>query len=259
MTSPVKIFPFNADKSYILSDGAKLADGSGTLGSLIAKTKENIVCAYSDKRTLPFIVTAGIGKGNVFADKGSTRFFFVLEAKENARFGCGLTTEAIKALSAGEKLPQNPYSEIKVKNGDFITVPKNTPYFASEGVSFIEVYSTSCNLHIIENTDALAEFSFAKSVPLLKKPAFHNERDGFSVRLMCTCESFTAAQINIVGEYKNSVRDSSFMFLFCLDGAAELAYSGEKRDIKAGDCLFFPAGMGDFSIKGGIETVTFTK
>lgn len=259
MIRPVKLYPFNAGKSYLLSRGCKADDVDVTFESYAKKCKTNPISTNSASNELPFIVCAGVGNGDVFVDKCSTRFFFVLEAKADANIVSGLSTDACKALIRGDALPEQCYSSISVKNGDYITVPKNTPFSIGKDISYVEVYSIKNELHIIDTDDDLKALCVPeKAAPMLKKPAFHNEHDGFSVKLMCTCESFTAAQISIVGEYRNSVA-GSFKFLFCLDGGAEMKTFDDKIKLKAGDCYFLPAGMGDFSISGGIEMLIFNK
>ncbi len=249
---PIKLYPLQGNKSYIFSDGCKLANDSCILADFISKQKENILSSRNDERELSFVVCAGVGDGALLCDGASAHFFFILEAND-AAFICGG-----KKNVAIDIADESCFNSIKVKNGDYFTVPAGTVYSVGKGISYVEVYSKSTSVHIINSNAELKNISFSSDMPLLKKPAMKNERDGFSVKVLSALESFTVAQITVVGTYQNSI-GSSFRFIFCLDGAGEFKHSEGKFDLRAGDCYLLPATMGDFSIKGGVDFLIFNR
>ncbi len=249
---PIKLYPLQANKTYIFSQGCKLADDDCILADFIKKQKENILSSRSDVRELSFTVCAGVGDGTLLCDSVCSHFFFVLEAND-AEFICGGKKNV--------KLDINDlatFNTLKVKNGDYFTVPAGTVYSVGKGISYVEVYSNNSSLHRISCNAELVDISFTTSTPLLKKPAIKNDREGFSVKVLAALESFTVAQITVVGTYQNSI-GSSYRFMFCLDGAAELKYGEGKVRLKSGDCYLLPANMGDFTISGGIDFLIFNR
>lgn len=252
---PIKLYPFNADKSYFLSYGSKIADSDKTLDKFIKEAPANIINARSDKRELPFYVCAGVGNGAVYVDCASTRFFFILEAPQTSSVINGLSTAYEKAIKRGESRPDGIYNQYSVKSGDSFAVSAGTPFMLGVGISYIEVYSSSGKLMPFDPDSSCRTVA----APLLKKPPFHNSENGFSVEVLCTCSAFTAAKIGVVGEYKNKITPSSFEFIFGLEGSATLKTADDERKIGAGDCLLLPADMGEFSLTGGIEMIIVTR
>ncbi len=249
---PIKLYPLQGNKSYIFSDGCKLADEACILADYINKQKENILSARTDARDIKFVVCAGVGDGVLLCDTASAHFFFILEANGGEMI-CGAKKNIPVDVNDASS-----FNSIKVKNGDYFTVPAGSVYSVGKGISYVEVYSKNTSLHRIHSNEELNGFSTPSDIPLLKKPPMKNERDGFSVKILSALESFTAAQITVVGTYQNSI-GSSFRFIFCLDGGAELIHREGKLKIKAGDCYLLPAGMGDFTIKGGIDFLVFNR
>ena len=248
---PIKLYPLQGNKSYIFSDGCKLANESGILADFIKKQKENLLSTRNNDRELSFVVCAGVGDGVMLCDGASSHFFFVLEAN-GGELVCGGRKNVCVDIN-----DVNTLNSVKVKNGDYFNVPAGTLYSVGKGISYVEVYSKSSKLHRIHTSDDLDGF-VSSDVPLLKKPALKNELDGFSVKILSALESFTVAQITVVGAYHNSV-GSSYRFIFCLDGGAELKCADAKIDLRAGDCYLLPAGMGDFSVKGGVDLLVFNR
>lgn len=249
---PIKLYPLQANKSYILSDGCKIASDSCILADFIKKQKENLLSTRNDDRELSFVVGAGIGDGALLCDSASAHFFFVLEAN-----GGELICGGKKNISVNIN-DDTSFNSIKVKNGDYFTIPAGTVYSVGKGISYVEVYAKKSSVHIINSNSELEGLSSATNIPLLKKPALKNEQDGFSVKVLSAIESFTVAQVTVVGTYRNTVA-SAYRFIFCLDGGAEFKCSEGKVDLRAGDCYLLPAGMGDFSINGGVDILVFNR
>ena len=249
----IKIYPFNGDKTYLLSEASRLSDENCTLGDHILKQKDNLISSRSNSKDIPFVVAASLGNGNLYIDRIATRFIFILEANDGELI---LGTPDVKKADVNKRLT---FSSFKVKNGDYFTIPKGTVFSVGERISYIEVYPKTNNLNLIDTNEALNEFSLPEFAPLLKKPAIKNENEGFSVKIMSTCESYTVAQITVVGKYSNSIGSGSFKFFFCLDGVGEIEYNGKTRKISASDCIFAPSGFGDFTISGGMEILVFSK
>ncbi len=249
---PIKLYPLQGNKSYIFSDGCKLANDSCILADFINKQKENVLSSRNDVRELSFVVCAGVGDGTLFCDSASAHFFFILEANDGS-FICGGKKNVVIDIA-----DESCFNSIKVKNGDYFTVPVGAVYSMGKGVSYVEVYSKNTLVHRIHSNAELKDLSSSSDMPLLKKPAMKNERDGFSVKVLSALESFTVAQITVVGTYQNSI-GSSYRFLFCLDGGAEFKHGEGKFNLRAGDCYLLPAAMGDFSIKGGVDFLIFNR
>ena len=248
---PIKLYPLQGNKSYIFSDGCKLANEGGVLADYLKKQKDNLLSMRNDNREISFVVCAGVGDDVLLCDTASAHFFFILEAN-----GGELVCGAKKNVTVNVD-DRSTFNSIKVKNGDYFTVPKGTVYSVGKGISYVEVYSKNASLHRIQSSSELDGVTSA-DIPLLKKPALKNERDGFSVKVLSADVSFTASQITVVGAYQNTI-SSSYRFIFCLDGGAELKTLDGKIDLRAGDCYLLPAGMGDFTVKGGVDLLVFNR
>ncbi len=249
---PIKLYPLQGNKSYIFSDGCKLANEDTVLADFLAKQKGNLLSTRSDLRSVPFVVCAGVGDGVLLCDTASSHLFFVLEANDGY-FTCGAKKNVAFDVSDAAT-----FNTLKLKNGDYFTVPAGTVYSVGKGVSYVEVYSKNTDLHRINNNGDLEGMEAPYDIPLLKKPAMKNDADGYSVKVLSATESFTAAQITVVGSYQNSI-GSAFRFIFCLDGGAKLICSDGKIDLRAGDCYLLPAGMGDYTVKGGVDLLVFSR
>lgn len=258
MLKPIKLFPFNADKTYLFSNGSILAEEGKTLEKFIKEEKTSPLSSKYDDRELPFIVSATVGSDGRFIDNGSDRFYFVLES-DGGKVINGFSTDGANKISSGCSIDDSSFNSYQVKNGDFLNVGVSTPYSIGKGVSCIEVYSKNSSLSVFDFEKTSSYANRLKSTPHLKKPAFHSQHEGFSVRVMSATSSFTVAQISVAGEYSNKISAVNFAYLFILDGACEFKFTDGKLKMKAGDSYLLPSGMGDYSISGPVEMLYFTK
>ena len=49
--------------------------------------------------------------------------------------------------------------------------------------------------------------------------------------------------------------DASFNSVLCFEGAGSVAWSGGEVNLRAGESIFIPAGLGDYSIKGNARVL----
>lgn len=207
----------------------------------------------------------------VEGEYGKTEMWYIVDCDEGAALLFGFKEEISKGEFA-RRIKDNTLTEVTrsvpVKKGDVFFIEAGTLHAIGKGILIAEIQQNSNTtyriydygrvgadgsprpLHI-EKAIEVTQLSIVKERPL----GAETVRDGYSERELARCEYFTAARLLVESKADIFVDDKSFAHLLILDGAAELSFDGEAMELKKGDSIFLPAGMGACKILGACDII----
>lgn len=197
---------------------------------------------------------------------GKTEMWYVLECEEGSCLIYGFK-HSISKEEFVERIESNTLMEIvnkvHVKKGDVFFIDAGTLHAIGKGIVLAEVQQNSNLTYRVydygrlgaDNKPRQLHIEKAVEVTNLNPPARNPEANGQPVEnegyvrtLLAECEYFKTEMIEVKTKAIFNVNDESFVSLLCLEGNTAIAYRNENMEIKKGDSIFLPAGMGEYEI-----------
>ncbi len=194
---------------------------------------------------------------------GKTEMWYVVENKKHAKITHGVKEDITKD-TLEKAILENTLEEllntVPSKKGDVFFVEAGTIHAIGAGNLIAEIQQNSNvtyrlydfgrkdkngnprELHIEKGVKA----SNTKKTAPRKTPAYS---DG--TRLLGTSEYFEVKEIKLSKKpFSMNADEKSYIALIGTSGDGLISYNGKKMTIHAGECVFIPAGMGEFSVEG---------
>ncbi len=190
---------------------------------------------------------------------GKTEMWYVLDCKEGAALYYGFEKDITKEEFAA-RIENNTLTEVlhavPVKKGDVFFIPAGTIHAIGAGMLIAEIQQNSNTTYRVYDYGRVGADGKPRALHIDKAldvtdlcpaPAYENEDPD----VLADCDYFrvkrlTAATKGLVGE-------DSFTALLVVDGSATLTYDGGEMELSQYDCLFMPAGMGEYTLSGDFE------
>jgi mannose-6-phosphate isomerase len=201
-------------------------------------------------------------------DLGKTEMWYVLYAEPGAELIYGLsqhtTAEACRtALQAGT-LTQYLH-RLPVAVGDAILVPTGTLHALLDGVVVAEIQQNSDTTYRVYDWDrvgsdgkprplhidrALDVIDFDVVRPGAYVPRVVEEREGLRRSEISRCSYFVVEEVRLEegAEYEGALDGATFEIWGCVEGAAEVRWSGDPLSLSRVRFCLLPAQLGAFAI-----------
>lgn len=193
---------------------------------------------------------------------GKTEMWYIIEADEGAKIICGVKTKITKEeLSASIKsnTVEQLLNTVPSKKGDVFFVEAGTIHAIGKGNLIAEIQQNSNVTYRLYDYDRRDKNGNPRELHIEKGVAVSNtdltksrevptSSDG--TRLVAACEYFCVKEVPLVKEYSFLADQKSYHALLQTDGESLVSTKSEDITLKAGECLFIPAGMGEYSLKG---------
>jgi len=193
---------------------------------------------------------------------GKTEMWYVVEADKGAKMTCGVEKDITKD-ELQKAIADNTVEELlntaPSKKGDVFFVDAGTVHAIGKGNVIAEIQQNSNvtyrlydygrkgkdgkprELHIEKGVKAS---SCSKCEPR-KIPVCSD-----STRLLGSCEYFAVKEIMLSKATTLCADEKSYHALIVVDGETELATKNYAQKIKAGETVFIPANMGEYTLSG---------
>lgn len=197
---------------------------------------------------------------------GKTEIWYVLECEEGASLIYGFK-HSISKEEYANRIKDNTLMEVvnivPVKKGDVFFIDAGTLHAIGKGIVLAEVQQNSNLTYRVYDYGRLGadnkprELHVEKAVevtdpnPPVRTPGAMGtpeEYEGFIRTLLAHCEYFQTEIIEVKSNATFNVNNESFVSLLCLEGDTVMNYGYKSMDIKKGDSIFLPAGMGEYEI-----------
>lgn len=208
----------------------------------------------------------------VEGEYGKTEMWYVVDCDEGASLLYGFKHNITKE-EFRERIENNTLLEVTnsvpVKKGDVFFIEAGTLHAIGKGILIAEIQQNSNTtyriydygrvgadgkprqLHIDKAVD-VTNLCPAKPYPQ-SKPV---DMGGWTKKRLAKCEYFTVDVINVDTSAALEADKSSFVNILVLDGGCVLSSEGNDAvELKKGDSVFIPAGLGKFELTGKCSAV----
>lgn len=260
-------------------DGLSTIDGGEYDGKILAEyIKENNGClgtlCKSDE--LPILIKLIDAQDNLSVqvhpdDKMAkelenqnekTEMWYVVQADKGAKMTCGMKQDTTK--EEFEKAIENNAVEellntVPSKKGDVFFVQAGTVHAIGKGNVIAEIQQNSNVTYRLYDYRRIGKDGKPRELHIEKGVMASNCKkseprkipacsDG--TRLLGSCKFFAVKELKIKGSKTLFADEKSYHALISVDGEAELTTGNYAQKIKAGETVFIPAGMGEYSLSG---------
>ena len=194
---------------------------------------------------------------------GKTEMWYVVDCDEGAELIYGFNREVSKE-ELERRIKDNTLQEIcnyvPVHKGDVFFISAGTLHAIGAGILIAEVQQNSNTTYRVSDYGRLGADGKPRPLHIEKALEVTNrtqptvpygnvgeiKEEAFgTVRLLASCDLFTAELLSLDGETELSLKDS-FISLLVLDGELNLEWDGGSLSAKKGGSIFVPA---DFEVK----------
>ncbi len=218
---------------------------------------------------------------NENGELGKSEAWYILQANEGSKLVAGLKDGVTKELFK-EKLLANELeavlNELEVKQGDVIDIPAGCIHAIGGGILLAEIQQNSDTTYRVYDWGRVGldgkprELHVKKALDVINFEQKHGKGlvegtkenlDGYFLTEFVRNEYFVLQKLVIEAAYEAKEKRNGFEIYMCVkgDGIIEYEENGETKscDVKFGESLVVPVGMGAYSIKPTGEAVTFVK
>lgn len=206
---------------------------------------------------------------------GKTEMWYVIDAQPGAQLIYGLEKE-ISRQELEQHLQQGTILDVchhvPVKKGDVFFIPAGTIHAIGKGILLAEVQQNSNityrlfdynrpgtdgkprQLHIPQG----AAVSSLQPLPLHTEKKTVQLSSDCSAQLLASCKYFNTYSINLDSTVTLTADAASFHTFTLLEGEADVIHDETTLHLAAGQTVFIPAGLGEYTIKGKGELIFTT-
>lgn len=201
----------------------------------------------------------------VEGEYGKTEMWYVVDCDEGAELLYGFKHEITKEEFAN-RIADNTLLEVTnavpVKKGDVFFIEAGTLHAIGKDILIAEIQQNSNTTYRIYDYGRVGNdgkprelhVEKAKDVTVLgpakqypETPA--EEKDGYKIKLLSSCEYFTAYRVDVESKAVLEADEKSFNSILVLEGEPEII-ADDIVKAKKGDSIFMSAGTGKYTVEG---------
>lgn len=201
----------------------------------------------------------------VEGEYGKTEMWYVVDCDEGAELLYGFKHEITKEEFAN-RIADNTLLEVTnavpVQKGDVFFIEAGTLHAIGKGILIAEIQQNSNTTYRIYDYGRVGNdgkprelhVEKAKDVTVLgpakqypETPA--EEKDGYKIKLLSSCEYFTAYRVDVESKAVLEADEKSFNSILVLEGEPEII-ADDIVKAKKGDSIFISAGTGKYTVEG---------
>lgn len=206
---------------------------------------------------------------------GKTEMWYVVDAQEGAGIYYGfrrpVSREQVRAAIESDTIT-DLLNWTPAKKGDVFFIPAGTVHAIGAGLLIAEVQQSSDityrfydfgrrvngklrELHVDKALDVALLASSAFAVGPTEPPYWVT---GGMVQPLVRCSKFVTEAVVVSSRMPCHAGRESFHSLLSLEGTGVLVHGGERLEIRKGQSVFVPAGMGDYALEGDMRLLRTT-
>ena len=202
---------------------------------------------------------------------GKTEMWYIVDCDEGSSLIYGLNKEISKE-EFSERIKNNTLLEVTnsvpVKKGDVFFIESGTLHAIGKGIVIAEIQQNSNTTYRVYDYGRIGadgkprplhvkkaiDVTSLKPLPKQKSVVYENF-DGYKKACLSGCEYFNVYEYNITESALFNADEKSFNSVLVIDGSGLLNYKDNNIEIKKGDSIFIPAGMGEYIISGNLSVI----
>lgn len=193
---------------------------------------------------------------------GKTEMWYVAWADKGAKMTCGVKMDITKTELENaivENRVEELLNTVPSKKGDVFFVEAGTIHAIGKGNVIAEIQQNSNVTYRLYDYDRRDKNGNPRELHIEKGVKASNCKrtearkiptcsDG--ARLLGSCEYFAVNEIKLSGNKTLFADEKSYHALITVDGEAVIETNGYSEKIKAGETVFVPAGLGEYTLSG---------
>ncbi len=200
---------------------------------------------------------------------GKNEMWYVIDAKPGAKLVAGLksgvTRETFEQAVRDNRI-EECLLEVEVQPGDVINIPAGLLHAIGAGIVIAEIQQCSDTTYRVYDYNRVDSNGVGRALHLDKALDVINfclaDReakvsgvkldisDDFTKTVFLANRFFACERYNVKGSIIESTDGSKFYVFICLNGQGTIISDSMKVDFKAGETIFIPASMGEYSLEG---------
>lgn len=190
---------------------------------------------------------------------GKTEMWIALEAEPGAYLYYGFRREVTReefAQAIADGTLTDLLRKVPVKTGDVFFIPSGTLHAIGPGLVIAEIQQNSNVTYRVFDYNRVGADGKTRPLHVEKALAVTDLRPAKDLAFgphLGTCAYFTVDGYD--GPFTARCGPESFHALLITEGEGALACGGETRTLQKGNCLFLPAGSGEYAVAGGCKTL----
>ena len=206
---------------------------------------------------------------------GKTEMWYIIDAEPGAELLYGVEKK-ITAKELSDSLQNGTITDIchhaPVKKGDVFFIPAGTIHAIGKGILLAEVQQNSNTTYRLYDYGRLGNDGKPRQLHVkqgsevcsLEPLPLKDEREIVALspdckgELLASCDYFTTYSVDVQGRTSLVADDSSFQTFTVLEGSLTLTAVDTVLDMAAGQTVFLPAGMGEYTLDGKAHLIFTT-
>ena len=202
-------------------------------------------------------------------EEGKTESWYIADCEEGAELIYGFKEditekEFVEAVNNGTFIDK--VNKVKVKKGECYHITAGTLHAICKGILLVEVQqnsNTTFRVYDYDRTDkngnkrelhvqrALEVLDYKKQ-QIITSCGETQKGESFVRRPLAKCEFYNFCELKNDGETQLFADENSFVSYVIIDGEGTIESAQNKFEIRKGDSIFVPAGLGEYVIKGNM-------
>lgn len=195
---------------------------------------------------------------------GKTEMWYVLDCEPGAVLYYGFQHEISKEEFT-RRIEDNTLTDVlqavEVHKGDVFFIPAGTIHAIGAGMLIAEIQQNSNTTYRVYDYGRLGADGKPRALHIEKaldvtalKPAASLPTS--SPDILASCPYFTVERLRTA--VRRTIQADAFHALLVVEGEAILSYDEGEMQLTQYDCVFLPAGMGEYSVTGTFEILDIT-
>lgn len=194
---------------------------------------------------------------------GKTEMWYVVDCEEDAflyyGFKNALSKEEFESHIKDGTL-EEVLNKVKVKKGDVFFIESKTIHAIGSGITIAEIQQNSNVTYRVFDYNRVGtdgkkrELHIDRAIDVTNLD-FTGKKYSFDHHIG-SCDIFEVDKIDIVsGVSVQAADETSFHSLIMIEGEGTITYNEVTMEVKKGDSIFIPAGLGEYTISGTLEVI----
>lgn len=194
---------------------------------------------------------------------GKTEMWYVIDCEEDAflyyGFKNSISKEAFENHIKDGTL-EDVLNKVKVKKGDVFFIESKTIHAIGSGITIAEIQQNSNVTYRVFDYNRVGtdgkkrELHIDKAIDVTNLN-FTGKQYSFGNHI-ASCDIFEVDKLEILSEKSVQVADEkSFHSIIIIEGNGMITCNETTMEVKKGDSIFIPAGLGEYTISGELEAI----
>ncbi|ACL75536.1 type I phosphomannose isomerase catalytic subunit [Ruminiclostridium cellulolyticum] len=205
---------------------------------------------------------------------GKNEMWYIMDAKPGAKLVAGLKEDVtrekfIRAVS--ENRIEDCLLQVEVMPGDVISIPAGLVHAIGEGIVIAEIQQTSdityrvFDYNRVDGNGNKRPLHLEKALDVINFNAGRRKikYEGVKVKINDTCSKtvflanryFACERYDLNGGFKEKCDGSKFHIYIFMEGNGIIQTGDVKVSIKAGETVFLPAAVGEYTVSGQLKAL----